>query len=109
MSLSIGTMAVGFSATPVSPGERTRQCLGRNLEASKQGMLTLTQASGRVPFGVVPFHLFVLLPTEHRVSSLSSRRGNLRNPTLQRSSTPTRDYRCGAELLPAGLVAGALS
>jgi len=57
MSFSIGTVACRFSATPVSLGQRSRQCVGRNLKSAKHAVLVLPQASRRIPFGVVPWLL----------------------------------------------------
>src|SRR5713226_1351981 len=99
MSLPIRTVAVRFSAAPVSLGQRTRQSVWRNPETPEQGVLALTQASGRISFSRIPLHLTALLHTEPPVSNLSSRPGNLRNPTPKRSSASSWDYGAGAEPL----------
>src|SRR5437867_10437020 len=78
MSFSIGASAVVFSAAPVSQRERAGQSVCRNLETTEQRVLALTQASGRISFGVIPFHLHVLLHTDLSTSSILHGWGNLR-------------------------------
>src|SRR5437879_1812754 len=56
MSLSLAAMATGCSAAAVSQCERAGQSIRRNLEATKQGMLALAQARGRIALSVVPLH-----------------------------------------------------
>ena len=61
MPFCIGAPAGGFSAAVVRQGERAGQSIRGYLETTKQGVLALTQARGGIAFGVVPFHLTVLI------------------------------------------------
>jgi len=57
----LGAVAAGFSAAPVGEGEGAGQGVGGNLEAAQHGVLALTQASGSIAFGIIPFHLGVII------------------------------------------------
>ena len=70
MAFSIGAVATRFSATPVSQGERAREGVWRNLKTSEQGVLTLAQAGGRIPFGVVPSLLHSACSITHRITAV---------------------------------------
>ena len=61
MSLGLGAVAAGFSAAPVGEGEGAGQGVGGNLEAAQHSVLALTQASGGIAFGSIPFHLGVII------------------------------------------------
>src|ERR1035438_852994 len=61
VTLALGAATVGFSAADVGEGERAGQRVGRDLEAAQEGELALALARGLISFGVVPFHLHVIL------------------------------------------------
>src|SRR2546429_8604339 len=68
-------------------------------DLTKQSVLALTQASGRISFSTVPVHLVVVLHQECALSRPFLRWGNLRRAPTQRSSIPTRHYGLGPEPL----------
>src|SRR5207245_8731180 len=105
MSLAFGAAAGGGSAAAMRKGKRAGQSIGRDLEAAQHGVLALTQASGGITFGVVPFHLRVIIHTVKLTFQSCSALGNLRNLIPPRSSVSTWGYMPGAEVLLKALKA----
>src|SRR6267154_3005937 len=99
MSLALGAAAGGFSAASVGEGEGAGQGVGGNLEAAQHGVLALTQASGRIAFGIVPFHLGVIIHPDLLPMSTWNVLANLRNLIPPTSSVSTQGYKPGAEVL----------